>query len=102
MSRDEAQWTQRPKLPSSHYVDPAIYYDEAIFREEQAKIFSKVWQLAIHESEVPKPYDYRTYQHPAGRELVIVRGEDLQVRSFYNICPHRGGPLAEGDIAVLE
>jgi len=93
MSRDEAQWTQRPKLPSSHYVDPAIYYDEAIFREEQAKIFSKVWQLAIHESEVPKPYDYRTYQHPAGRELVIVRGEDLQVRSFYNICPHRGNLL---------
>jgi methanesulfonate monooxygenase large subunit len=93
MSRNETEWTQRPKLPSSHYADPAIYWDEEIFREEQEKIFGKVWQLAVHESELPNPYDYRTYQHPAGRELVIVRGEDMKIRTFYNICPHRGNLL---------
>ncbi len=93
MSRNESQWTQRPTLPMSHYADPAIYYDENIFAEEQEKIFSKVWQLAIHESEIPQPYDYRTYQHPAGREVVIVRGEDKRIRTFYNICPHRGNLL---------
>ncbi len=94
MSRNQTQWTQRPHLPSSHYVDPAIYFDEEIFKEEREKIFSKVWQLAIHESEIPNPNDYRTYQHPAGRELVIVRGEDMKIRSFYNICPHRGNLIA--------
>ena len=25
--------------------------------------------------------------------LIIVRGEDMKVRSFYNICPHRGNTI---------
>ena len=25
--------------------------------------------------------------------MIVVRGEDLKVRSFYNICPHRGNTL---------
>jgi methanesulfonate monooxygenase large subunit len=94
MARNQTEWRQRPKkLPPSHYVDPAIYSDPQLFDEEREKIFGKVWWLAIHESEVPNPYDFRTYQHPAGRELVIVRGEDMKVRTFYNICPHRGNLL---------
>ena len=93
MSRNSVQWTQKPKLPPTHYADPVIYSDPEIFEEEKEKIFKKVWHLAIHESEVAKPYDYRTYQHPGGVQLVIVRGEDLKVRAFYNICPHRGNLL---------
>jgi methanesulfonate monooxygenase large subunit len=49
-----------------------------------------VWHLACHESELPNPYDFRTYRHPGGTPLVIVRGEDGKIRTFYNICPHRG------------
>ena len=93
MSRNSAQWTQRPKLPPSHYADPVIYSDPDLFEEEREKIFRKVWHLAIHESEVAGPYDYRTYQHPGGAQLVIVRGEDMKVRTFYNVCPHRGNLL---------
>ena len=93
MSRNSMQWTQKPNLPPTHYADPIIYSDPAIFEEEKEKIFKKVWQLAIHESEVAKPYDFRTYQHPGGTQLVIVRGEDMKIRTFYNICPHRGNLL---------
>jgi methanesulfonate monooxygenase subunit alpha len=42
---------------------------------------------------VPNPYDYRTYRHPGGTRLVIVRGEDMKIRTFYNMCPHRGNLL---------
>ncbi|MHB1076802.1 aromatic ring-hydroxylating oxygenase subunit alpha [Thiobacillus sp.] len=93
MSRNSEQWTKTPNLPPTHYVDPIIYSDPAIFEEEKERIFKKVWQLAIHESEVAKPYDYRAYQHPGGAQLVIVRGEDMKIRTFYNICPHRGNLL---------
>ncbi len=94
MARNESEWTQRPKkLPPTHYADPAIYSDPQIFEEEREKIFAKTWWLAVHESELPNAYDYRTYQHPAGRELILVRGEDLKIRAFYNICPHRGNLL---------
>ena len=93
MSRNSVQWTQKPKLPPTHYADPIIYSDPGIFEEEKENIFRKVWHLAIHESEIANAYDYRAYHHPGGTQLVIVRGEDMKVRTFYNVCPHRGNLL---------
>jgi methanesulfonate monooxygenase large subunit len=93
MARTAQQWTQKPKFPPTHYVDTRIYTDEQIFREEQEKIFNKCWIIACHESEIPNAYDYRTFSHPGGPPLIVVRGEDMKVRSFYNICPHRGNTL---------
>ena len=93
MSRNAAQWTQRPRFPSSHYVDTRVYTDEQLFREEQDKIFNKVWVIACHESEIPNAFDYRTFQHPGGQNLIVMRGDDGRVRSFYNVCPHRGNTI---------
>jgi methanesulfonate monooxygenase large subunit len=93
MSRNAIQWCEKPKFPDTHYVDTRIYTDEDVFREEQEKIFAKCWIIACHESELPGAYDYRTFRHPSGVPLIIVRGEDMKVRSFYNICPHRGNTL---------
>lgn len=93
MSRNAAQWAERPRFPSTHYVDTRIYTDEQLFREEQDKIFNKVWIIACHESEIPAAYDYRTFQHPGGENLIVIRGDDGTVRTFYNICPHRGNTI---------
>jgi methanesulfonate monooxygenase large subunit len=93
MSRNESQWQQPPKLPNTHYVDSRIYTDEEIFEEEREKIFNHTWIIACHESEIPNAYDYRTFQHPGGEPLIIVRGDDGKVRAFYNICPHRGNTI---------
>ncbi len=93
MAKTSSQWAKAPNLPESHYVDTRIYTDEDLFREEQAKIFNKVWVIACHESEIPEPFDYRTFRHPGGENLIITRGEDRKVRAFYNICPHRGNTI---------
>ena len=93
MSRNADSWHERPRLPATHYVDSRLYTDEKLFREEREKIFGHTWTIACHESELPQPYDYRTFQHPAGPNLVLVRGDDSQVRAFFNICPHRGNTL---------
>jgi methanesulfonate monooxygenase large subunit len=93
MSRDGTQWNRPPNLPSTHYVDARLYTDPALFAEEREKIFARTWIIACHESELPLPHDYRTFSHPAGRNLVVVRGDDGEVRAFYNICPHRGNVL---------
>ncbi|MEA2700935.1 MAG: methanesulfonate monooxygenase subunit alpha [Myxococcales bacterium] len=93
MSRNAEAWERRPPLPPTHYVDSRLYTDETLFREEREKIFSKTWIIACHESELPGPYDFRTFQHPAGPNLVLVRGDDGDVRAFFNICPHRGNVL---------
>ncbi|MBX9810479.1 MAG: aromatic ring-hydroxylating dioxygenase subunit alpha [Burkholderiales bacterium] len=93
MTKNANQWQQLPKFPTSHFVDSRIYTDEQIFHEEREKIFNKCWIIACHESEIPNAYDYRTFRHPGGTNLIVVRGEDMKVRSFYNICPHRGNTL---------
>lgn len=95
MSRTSAEWGQGPKLPVTHYVDTKIYTDEEIHREEVEKIFNKVWLIACHESEIANAFDYRTFRHPAGKSLLIVRGEDMRVRCFYNTCSHRGNTLVQ-------
>jgi methanesulfonate monooxygenase subunit alpha len=93
MPKNAAEWAERPRLPPTHYVDSRLYTDERLFREEQEKIFARTWILACHDSELPRAYDYRTFQHPAGRNLILVRGDDDEIRAFYNICPHRGNTL---------
>lgn len=93
MTRNAVEWERKPPLPTTHYVHPAIYTDEAIFREEQEKIWSRVWYLACHESELPEANDFRTYRHPAGKNLLVARGEDGKIRTFYNVCPHRGNTI---------
>jgi methanesulfonate monooxygenase subunit alpha len=92
MGRTASEWGQKPPLPETHFVDSLIYTDEGIFEEEKERIFAKTWMLACHESELPEPNDYRTY-HPAGVNLIVVHGEDDEIRSFYNVCPHRGNTV---------
>ncbi len=82
----------KPSLPETHYLDNRIFTDERIFRAEQANIFSKVWQLVCHESEVANPGDFRCTQ-VAGKPIVIVRGEDGVIRAFYNVCRHRAAEV---------
>jgi methanesulfonate monooxygenase subunit alpha len=93
MSRSADQWARRPDFPATHYVHSALYSDPELFREEQEKIFNACWIVACHESELQRPFDYRSFQHPGGSPLIVVRGDDGQVRSFFNICPHRGNTL---------
>lgn len=83
---------QPPDLPGTHYLDNRIFIDETIFQEEQERILSKVWQFVCHESEIPRPGDYRRTSI-AGKPLIVVRGTDGQIRGFYNICRHRAAEV---------
>lgn len=91
-ARPAREWEAPPALPASHFTDGRIYRDDTIFAEEQARIFAKMWKIACHESELPNPGDYRTVEQ-AGTPLIVVRGDDGLVRSFVNVCSHRGARI---------
>ncbi len=91
-SRDRETWERPPDLPGTHYVDAAAYADPGIFAEEMARIMARSWRFACHESELPGAFDFRTVDH-AEVPLVTIRGEDGRIRTFYNVCPHRGAKL---------
>src|SRR5688572_26003828 len=85
-------WTRRSDERSLPFVDSRIYSDPQIFEEELSRIFRRSWLLAVHESELPEPLDFRT-THIAREPVAIIRGEDGVVRAFLNVCPHRGALL---------
>lgn len=75
---------------------PARYYCDPVSAEtEVEKIFARTWQVLGHRNQIPNPGDYFTTEL-LGEPLLIVRGEDHEIRGFYNVCRHRAGPPAEG------
>lgn len=89
MARTGAEWMQKPDLKHGEWVDSRIYSDETIFGEELERIWKKAWLPLCHESELPEPFDFRTFTI-AREPVVVCRGPDGKVRAFLNVCPHRG------------
>ena len=75
-----------PTLAGRSYTDPAL------FAREQERVFETMWSCAVRTSELATPGAFQTVQ--VGRESVLlVRGRDLQLRAFLNVCRHRGALL---------
>ena len=56
---------------------------------------ARVWQLACPVDHVAAPGDF--FEHRVGRlSVLVVRGDDGELRAFQNVCRHRGNPLCEG------
>lgn len=79
-------------IPSTHFVNNMLYTDQEIFDEEMQLIMRRTWRLVCHVSELPEKYDYRTFDH-VGVPLLMIRGADDRIRSFVNVCSHRGAKL---------
>lgn len=76
-------------------LPPGAYTSPAIFEAEMAAIFERSW---VHVADLPDlraPGDFATAS--IGRvPVVVLRGEDGEVRGFVNACRHRGATVAEG------
>jgi Rieske 2Fe-2S family protein len=75
-------------LPQKYFVSPEV------FAHEQAEIFSKEWLLVGHQSQIAKAGDYFVIE-VAGESLIVIRDSKFEIRSFYNVCRHRGTRLKE-------
>lgn len=56
-------------------------------------IFSKEWQLAGHISQLQNNNDF-ILGDAAGNPVIIIKNSEGKLNAFYNVCRHRGGPLA--------
>ncbi|HEV3312945.1 MAG TPA: aromatic ring-hydroxylating dioxygenase subunit alpha [Chloroflexota bacterium] len=72
---------------------PARWYTGTdVFEAEQRQIFGASWQFAGLAEKLSRPGDFLTCR--AGPvPLVVVRGEDGELRAFANVCRHRGSEL---------
>lgn len=72
----------------------AAYTDERVFAYERERLFETCWTCVGREQELGAPGDFLLTQ-VAGEELLVVRGADLELRAFYNVCQHRGLRLVD-------
>jgi Rieske 2Fe-2S family protein len=86
------------------YSLPAPFYlSDAVFHADLELIFGRHWIFIGVEPEAPEPGDYFTVElGPAS--IIAVRGEDMRMRAFHNVCRHRGSRLlapGRGDVGNI-
>lgn len=85
---------KRP-APPKHLLDPRHYFDPDRARLEFERMWSKVWQLACLDSDIPNSGDF--YEYVIGDwSIVVVRQPDHSLKAFHNVCAHRGRRIKEG------
>ena len=81
----------RPGVPLS----PWTYSNAELFELEYDALFLRRWQLAGHVNDVPEIGDFMTTE--IGRDsIAVIRGKDLKLRAFLNVCRHRASRILTG------
>lgn len=81
---------QRPTL-----VPAQRYYSPEFARLEVEHMWPRVWQFACTVDHVAEPGDYFEYRCGV-HSVLVVRGDDGELRAFQNVCRHRGNSLCAG------
>jgi phenylpropionate dioxygenase-like ring-hydroxylating dioxygenase large terminal subunit len=76
-------------LPAWTYSDPEF------FELEKERVFAPSWQVVCHVGDVAGPGDWHTLDY-LGESVIVVRGTDLGLRAFTNVCRHRGSRVVDG------
>ena len=85
---------QLPDIPGGRYSDPEFQ------RLERVYLWKKAWLYAGHLDEFPEAGSYKLWRRN-GSPILMLRDQQNEVRAFYNVCRHRGGPLVTDDTGTV-
>jgi stachydrine N-demethylase len=69
-----------------------LYCNPQVFQADLDQIWYREWLFAVPTCELAKTGSYATMQVGA-YPVVIIRGKDMRIRAFHNVCRHRGQRL---------
>jgi len=73
-------------------IDPRVFSDEDIYREEMEKLFRHTWLYVGHESSIPNPRD-NILNYMGEDEVIVLRDINGKLKVFLNRCAHRGNKV---------
>src|SRR5919106_3748880 len=73
-----------------------LYFDPEFFEAEKRAFLRAAPQVVCHESEIAEPGEWRSLEY-LGESVIVIRGDDGEVRAFANVCRHRGSRLVDGN-----
>ena len=77
-------------MPQAFYTDPALH------EADMDRIFRQHWIFVGHSCQIKAPGDFFTVT--IGKDpLIIIRGDDGEIRALHNVCRHRGTLISRED-----
>jgi choline monooxygenase len=73
-------------IPNTWYTSPVVA------AAERTVVFGASWQMVGRSAQVAEKGAYLTATI-AGEPVLVVRGDDGELRAFFNVCRHRAAPL---------
>ncbi len=83
-----------PNDPLDHaWTIPSPWYcDLRVAKLEQQSVFAKTWQVAGRMDQVRENGQFFTADL-GGEPIIVARGDDGQLRAFYNVCRHHAAAV---------
>ncbi|CAM3095945.1 aromatic ring-hydroxylating oxygenase subunit alpha [Mycobacterium intermedium] len=75
-------------------IDKERYLSRDFHQREVDRMWSRVWQFACREEDIPEPGDYIVYD-VADISLIVVRTGPGEIKAYRNACLHRGRRLCD-------
>ena len=72
-----------------------LYHDPEFLEAEKRAFLRAAPQVVCHEGEIAQPGEWRSLDY-LGESIIVIRGDDANVRAFANVCRHRGSRLVDG------
>lgn len=79
---------------AGYSLEAPFYTSPEIFDLDLDLIFSRHWIYVGVAPDVAEPGDCMTVEVGAA-SVLIIRGEDMEIRAFHNVCRHRGARLID-------
>ncbi|QIX52680.1 aromatic ring-hydroxylating dioxygenase subunit alpha [Rhodococcus sp. DMU1] len=96
-------WTENWPELGTEPVDYTDSTDPAFYEDERNAVFKRTWLYVGRVERVAKPGKYFTREiKVADTSLIIVKGNDGEIRAFHNVCRHRGNKLVWDDFPAEE
>jgi phenylpropionate dioxygenase-like ring-hydroxylating dioxygenase large terminal subunit len=82
--------------PDDHLSLPGwLYHDAEFYQAEVTRFLRAAPQVVCHVNELAQPGEWRTFEY-LGESVIVLRGDDGEIRAFANVCRHRGSRLVDG------
>ncbi len=99
-----SSYDEHKPLPEASTIPASWYIDPRIAELERCSVFSHTWQMVARTGQLNQPGQFVRAQI-AGEPLVVVRGNDGELRAFFNVCRHHAAAVvtqACGQSSILQ
>jgi choline monooxygenase len=88
-----ASYDDQSSLDHASTIPASWYTHDGVANLERERVFGHTWQVVARADQVANVGQFVTTEL-AGEPLLIVRGNDNQLRAFFNVCRHHAAAVA--------